>query len=165
MRSGSAASGANQVCRRPQFDVGSFRSDPLPALNPQSRFASFCFRLVINDRTDLCKEFRHVDLNHLPQSLVLQAEVVVCHQIASACDLSPLHRWVSIADFLGDFLDGLNSDLEQPHQGVVRHVLFREILEAQAMGEIDDLPAGILDVVEKQDVVTRHELPRARCWA
>ena len=98
-----------------------------------------------------------MDLNHLPQSLVLEAEVVVCHQIASTCDLSPLHRWVSIADFLGDILDNLTSDFEKPHQGVLRHVLFREFLEAQAMGEIDDLPAGILDVVEKQDVVTRTE--------
>ena len=105
-----------------------------------------------------------MDLYHLPQSLVLQAEVVVCHQIASACDLSPLHRWVSIADFLGEVLDGFPDDFEKPHQRVVGHVLFCEILEGQTLGKVGDLPAGILDVIEKQNVVTRHELPRARCW-
>ena len=120
---------------------------------------------LVDNRPNLFEKLRHVDLNHLPQGLVLQAEVVVCHQIASACDLLPLHRWVPIADFLGNVLDGLANDLEKPHQRLVRHSLFREIRKGQTLGKVDDLPAGILDVIEKQDVVTRHGLPRARCWA
>ena len=119
---------------------------------------------LVDDRPNLLEKLRYVNLDHLPQSLVLQAEVMVGHQIASACDLSPLHRRVAIADVLGEVLDGFADDFEKPHQGVVRHVLFCKVLERQLVGVIDDLLARILNVVEEKNVVTLHGLPRARCW-
>ena len=120
---------------------------------------------LVDDRTNLAEENRHVDLNHLPQSLVLQTEVVVRHQITSTGDLPPLHRRVAVANILGDILDGFPNHLEKPHQGVLRHVLFCKVLERQLVGVIDDLLSRILNVVEEKNVVTRHGLPRARCWA
>ena len=88
---------------------------------------------LVDDQPNLLEKLRHVDLNHLPQSLVFQAEVVVGHQITSACDLSPLHCRVAIADILGDVLDGFADDFEKPHQRVVGHVLFRKVLERQLL--------------------------------
>jgi hypothetical protein len=75
-----------------------------------------------------------------------------------------LHRRVAIADFLGEVLDGFSDDFEEPHQRVLGHVLYCKVPKRQLVGVIGDLLARILNVVEEKNLVTRHGLPRARCW-
>jgi hypothetical protein len=97
----------------------------------------------------------------IPNDLIVHSEVDVCDEISEARDGTPGDLWHLATHVIGDALGRFADHFEVAENGVVGSVVRDERLEVETLGEVFDLLARALDILEIQPPVTRHAVPRA----